>query len=49
MGSIWTRHREPTELHERGLAALVALGWAKGRDAFVETLRGNSVDWKSVV
>ena len=35
-----TRHREPTELHERGLAALVALGWAKGRDAFVETLRG---------
>ncbi|WP_423861142.1 DUF6493 family protein [Arachnia propionica] len=35
-----TRHREPTELHERGLAALVALGWAKGHDAFVETLRG---------
>ena len=35
-----TRHREPTELHERGLAALIALGWAKGRDAFVETLRG---------
>ena len=35
-----TRHREPTELHERGLAALVALGWTKGRDAFVETLRG---------
>ena len=35
-----TRHREPTELHERGLAALVALGWAKGRDTFVETLRG---------
>ena len=35
-----TRHREPTELHERGLAALVALGWAEGRDAFVETLRG---------
>ena len=33
-----TRHREPTELHERGLAALVALGWAEGRDAVVETL-----------
>ena len=28
------------EDYERGLAALVALGWAKGRDAFVETLRG---------
>ncbi|WP_314814799.1 hypothetical protein [Arachnia propionica] len=28
------------EDYERGLAALVALGWAKGRDAVVETLRG---------
>ncbi|VEJ57257.1 hypothetical protein [Arachnia propionica] len=36
----WAWQGEPTELHERGLAALVALGWAEGHDAFVETLRG---------
>ena len=28
----------PVEDYERGLAALVALGWAEGRDAVVETL-----------
>ena len=28
----------PVEVYERGLAALVALGWAEGRDAVVETL-----------
>lgn len=28
------------EVYERGLAALVALGWAEGHDAVVETLRG---------
>lgn len=36
----WAWQGEPTELHERGLAALVALGWAEGHDAVVETLRG---------
>lgn len=28
----------PVEVYERGLGALVALGWAEGRDAVVETL-----------
>ena len=28
----------PVEVYERGLAALVALGWAEGRDAVIKTL-----------